>query len=140
MSKMLEFNDIQTGQEIPSLVKCPSKRQLVMWAGASGDYNPIHYDKDFAISQHLAGVVVHGQLVTAFLAQMVTDWAGETGSLNRLSVSYKSMNYPDETLTCRGIVTGKSVDGERHLVTLSIWTENPAAEKTVVGTAVLQFV
>ena len=65
-----DFETLCAGQEIPSLLKTPTPQQLVMWAGASGDYNPIHYDKDFALSKNLPGVVVHGQLVTAFLAQM----------------------------------------------------------------------
>ena len=53
MGQQLFFEDIEVDGEIGLLVKEPTTRQLVMWAGASGDYNPIHYDKDFAISQHL---------------------------------------------------------------------------------------
>jgi acyl dehydratase len=108
-----------------------------MWAGASGDYNPIHYDKDFALSKNLPGVVVHGQLVTAFLAQMLARWMGN-GFLRKLSVSYKGMNFPGDTITCRAVVSGKSVDDGRRLVNLEIWAENPRSEKTVVGLAVME--
>jgi acyl dehydratase len=127
--------DIEVDLEIPYLVKQPTTQQLVMWAGASGDYNPIHYDKDFALSRGLSGVVVHGQLVTAFLGQMLLDWLGESGVIKKISVSYKGMNYPGDTLTCRATVAKKAADDRQ--VTLDIWVENQRGERTVVGTAVV---
>ncbi|RJO62891.1 MAG: dehydratase [Dehalococcoidia bacterium] len=134
MSPLTGFDKIAVGAEIPSLVKQPTKQQLVMWAGASGDYNPIHYDKDFAQSRGLPGVVVHGQLSTAFICQMLSDWYGKTGSLKKLNVSYKGLNLPGDMLTCHGVVKGKSSDGE-NLVTLDVWVENQRGEKTAAGTA-----
>ncbi len=136
MSKLLSFDDIQARAEIPALVKHPTTRQLVMWAGASGDYNPIHYDKDFAQGRGLPGVIVHGQLALAFLGQMVTDWLGARGSLKKLSVSYKGMNLPGDAVTCRGTVKEKAEAAGELLVTLDVWAENPRGEKTVAGTAV----
>jgi acyl dehydratase len=133
------FDVLEVGREIPSLVKHPTTQQLVMWAGASGDYNPIHYDKDFAMSKNLPGVVVHGQMVTAFMGQMLSDWMGVRGSLRKLSVSYKGMNFPGDTITCRGVVNAKSSHGGKQLVTLDVWVENPKGEKTVVGTGVVEF-
>jgi acyl dehydratase len=131
----MKFVELTAGQEIPPLVKHPSTQQLVMWAGASGDFNPIHYDKDFALSRGLSGVVVHGQLVTAFLGQMVTDWLGESGSIRKISVSYKGMNYPGDMITCRGVINKISpTDGQ---CSLDIWAENTRGEKTVVGVAVV---
>ena len=62
MKNKINFDKIAVGEEIPSLEKHPTTRQLVMWAGASGDYNPIHYDREFALSRSLTGVVVHGHL------------------------------------------------------------------------------
>jgi len=138
MNPQLSFDKIEPGVDIPSLVKHPTTQQLVMWAGASGDYNPIHYDTDFAISRGLRGVVMHGQLGTAFLCQMLSNWYGKRGSLKKLNVSYKGFNYPGDTLTCRGIVKDKSMVGE-NLVTLDIWVENQRGEKTVVGMAIISF-
>ena len=134
MTVRIRFAEIETGEEIPPLEKHPSTRQLVMWAGASGDFNPIHFDKDFALAKGLPGVIVHGQLALAFLGQMVTDWLGNSGELARISVSYKGMNFPGEAITCRGVVKNKS-EGARE-VTLEVWAENPRGEKTVAGTAV----
>jgi len=135
MSKQLYYEDVAVGDEITSLVKQPTTCQLVMWAGASGDYNPIHYDKDFAQSQGLAGVIVHGQLVACFLGQLITDWIGEQGMVKRFSCSYRSMNFPGDVLTCKGKVTKKYVETGKHYVGCDIWAENPKGEKTVPGRA-----
>ncbi len=137
MNKQLFYEDVAVGSEITPLVKQPTTRQLVMWAGASGDFNPIHYDKDFALERGLPGVVVHGQLAGCFLGQMLTDWLGEGGSLKKLSLSYKGMNFPGEALTCKGTVAKKYIEDDQHFVVLGIWAENPRGEKTLSGTAII---
>ena len=135
MKKQVYYEEMETGAELPKLTKEPGTRQLVMWAGASGDLNPIHYDKDYAISRGLPGVVVHGQLAGCFLAQMVTDWIGEKGKLKKLNVNYRSMNLPGEKLVCKGKITGRSDKDGEGMVTASLWVENKKGEKTLTGTA-----
>ena len=137
MTEQLYFEDIAVDSEIAPLTKQPTTRQLVMWAGASGDYNPIHYDKDFAQSRGLPGVVVQGQLVANFLGQLVTDWMGEQGVLKKLSCSYKGMNYPGEPVICKGKVTKKYVTDGEHYVECSLWAENAKGEKTVTGSTIV---
>ncbi len=137
MTGQLYYEGVVVGGEITTLLKQPTTRQLVMWAGASGDYNPIHYDKDFAQSRGLPGVVVHGQLASCFLGQMVTDWIGEQGRLKKLTLTYRGMNFPGETLICKGTVTKKYIEDGQRFVVCSLWTENPKREKTVTGTAVV---
>jgi acyl dehydratase len=133
----LYFENIAVGDEIPVLEKQPTPRQLVMYAGASGDYNPIHFDRDAAAARGLPGIVVHGQLVSACLMQLLTDWLGIDGTLKKYAVSYKAMTFPGERLLLRGVVAKKSETGD-GLVTLSIWAENPRGEKTVTGSATVQ--
>ena len=137
MSRQLHYEDIAVGSEITPLVKQPTTRQLVMWAGASGDYNPIHYDKDFAQSRGLPGVIVHGQLVGSFLGQLITDWIGEEGRLRKLTCSYKGMNFPGETITCKARVSRKYIEDGEHYIECSLWAENVKSEKTVSGRAVV---
>jgi len=137
MTEQLYYQDVAVGDEVTPLVKEPTTRQLVMWAGAVGDYQLIHYDKDFAQSRGLSGVIVHGQLVGAFLGQLMTDWVGEQGALRKLSCSYKGMNYPGEAVTCRGKVTKKYVQDGEHYVECSLWAENPKGEKTATGVAIV---
>jgi acyl dehydratase len=137
MAKQLAYKDVNVGDAVTPLVKEPTTKQLVVWAGAVGDYTPIHYDKDFALSRGLSGVIVHGQLAGAFLGQMLTDWAGEKGELKKLNCSYKGMNYPGETITCQGEVTKKYEQEGEHFVDCKVWAENPQGEKTATGRAVV---
>ena len=135
MSGQRYYEDVEIGEELKPLVKHPDTRQLVMWAGASGDYNPIHYDKDFALSQGLPGVIVHGALAGCFLSQLITDWIGEQGVVNKFSCSYRGMNFPGEAITCQGKVTKKYIENDKHYVECDIRAENLKGEKTVLGKA-----
>ena len=137
MPQQVYYEDIEVGSEIPALVKYPTTMQLVKFAGASGDFYQIHYDKDFAIANGLPGVIVHGWLALSFLGQMVTDWLGEDGTLLKLSGSYRGMNKVHEDIICNGRVTKKYEEDDRNLARLEIWAENPEGEKTVIGTAVV---
>mgnify|MGYP001426501825 FL=1 len=135
MSEQLYWENVTDGQELPFLLKTPSTQQLVKYAGASGDFYQIHYDKDFAISKGLPSVIVHGALKSAFLAQLLTDWIGFGGSLKKMSIQYRGMDVPDDTLTCRGIVTRKYQVGNDCLVDCEIWIENSQGQTTTPGTA-----
>lgn len=137
MNKQIYYEDVAVGDEIPALHKKPTTRQLVMWAGASGDYNPIHYDKDFALSRNLPGVVVHGQYAGCFLGQMITDWIGQEGVVQKLNIAYKGMNLPGNSLTCKGAVAKMSAEEGNTRVTVDLWVENPEGEKTLTGTAIV---
>lgn len=133
--KQFYFEDVEVGFELPSLKKDPTTQQLVKYAGASGDFYQIHYDKDFALKNHLPGVILHGALKNAFLGQLVTDFAGELGWLRKLSVQYRGMDQPGTHVTCKGKVIKKYVDGGNHLVDCEIWLENAQGEKTTPGSA-----
>lgn len=137
MSRQLYYEDVAVGSEITPLVKQPTTRQLVMWAGASGDYNPIHYDKDLAQSQGLPGIIVHGQLAGCFLGQLMTDWMGEESWLRKLTCNYRRMNFPGEALICRGKVSKKYIEDGEHYIECSLWAENEKGEKTVSGKAIV---
>ncbi len=135
MADQTYFEDIEDGDELPALDKRPDTRQLVMWAGASGDLNPIHYDKDFALKRGLPGVVVHGQLAGCYLIQLLTNWLGEKGALKNIKISYRGMNLPGDTLSCQGTVTARKENGR---VSLNLWVENGAEEKTLTASASVQ--
>lgn len=137
MSEQLYYEDIVVGSEIPPLVKHPTTRQLVMWAGAAGDYYQTHYDKDFAQGKGLPSVIIQGPLACSFLGQLITDWIGEQGNLRKLTCSYRGMNFPGEALICKGKVSRKYVKDGDHYVACEIWVENPRGEKTVPGTAIV---
>ena len=133
----LFFEDVRAGDEITPLEKRPTTRQLVMYAGASDDYVTIHYDKDAATAAGHRSVIVHGALKSAFLAQMLTDWAGPAGRLVELDVSYRGIDYPGDTLTCRGRVVATKREGPLNLVECEVRIENGAGEVTTPGRAVV---
>lgn len=137
MSIKLYYEDVQIGTEIPPLVKHPTTQQLVMWAGASGDFSLIHYDKDFAISAGLPGVVIHGPLKSAWLGQLLSDWIGENGAIKKYACTFRGMDLPGSPITCKGKVTNKYTDGDIHYVECQIWIENSKGETTTPGAAVV---
>lgn len=133
--KQIYFEDIAEGAPIGPLEKEPTTQQLVKYAGASGDFYQIHYDKDFALKNNLPGVILHGALKNAFLGQLMTDFVGELGWLRKLSVQYRGMDQPGTKVVCKGRVTKKYTDGGQHLVDCEIWLENAKGEKTTPGSA-----
>jgi len=137
MAQQLYYEDLQEDTEIPTLEKLPTTRTLVMWAGASGDFFELHYDKDFAAAMGFPKVLVHGRLEAAFISQMLTDWIGDQGEVKRLSVQYRGNAFPGDKLLCKGKVTRKYVEAGQHLVECEIWAENPEGRRITPGTAVV---
>ena len=135
MAHQVFYEDVAEGQEIPALKKHPTRRQLVMWAGASEDFYEIHYDTEFARKNKLDDVVVHGRLKAAFLGQLLTDWIGPDGVLKKMSCRYKGTDPSNEDMSIRGTVTRKYVEGADHCVDLDIWTERTDGVKTTQGVA-----
>ena len=135
MVQQVYWDDVSEGMEILTLVKEPTTQQLVKYAGASGDYYQIHYDKDFAAGNGLDGVILHGALKNAFLGQLMTQWMGPEGTLKKLSCQYRGMDFPDQTITGKGTVIRKYQDQGQNLVDCDIWLENPTGEKTTPGKA-----
>ncbi|MDM8000928.1 MAG: MaoC/PaaZ C-terminal domain-containing protein [Dehalococcoidia bacterium] len=131
------FDDVKEGQEIPTLEKTPTTRTLVQWAGASGDFFELHYDKDFAKSMGYPNVLVHGRLEAAYLTQLLTDWIGEKGVLKKMSVQYRGNAFPGQKLLCKGKVTKKYQKDGENLVELEIFVENPEGQKITPGSAIV---
>ena len=123
--------NVAVGQKLPELVKHPTTRQLVQYAGAQGDFYEIHYDQAYAQGVGLPGVILHGLLKAAFLGQLVTDWLGDQGTLTTFEVSYRGVDVPGGPYRCRGRVT--RVDGKD--VELEVWGEDDTGKRTTVGTA-----
>ena len=123
--------NITVGQELPDLVKHPTTRQLVQYAGAQGDFYEIHYDQGYARSVGLPGVILHGLLKAAFIAQLVTDWLGDGGRLETFEVSYRGIDVPGRPYRCRGVV--KKVEGDH--VELEVWGEDADGNRTTIGSA-----
>src|SRR6266508_2954693 len=107
MAEQVYWEDIKEGDFIPELVKNCNSQTLVMWAAASGDFNPIHYDERIAKSQRLDDIIVHGALKAGFLGQLLFEWAGEKGTIKSYGCQYRGMDYRYQDIVCKGIVTKK---------------------------------
>ena len=129
------FEDVKVGDELPPLVKPAIHQiQLTRYAGASGDFNPIHQDHEFAKAAGMGDVFAHGMLSMGFVAQAVTDWAG-AGSVRKIGVRFAALVRLKDVVTCRGRVLSTSTKDGVNLVDLEIWAENQRAEKIVTGRA-----
>jgi len=113
----LYYEDVQIGDTIPKLVKSPiSHLQLVRYAGASGDFNPLHTDPKIGELVGIGGIIGHGMLIMGFVGQMLSDYVGPT-ALRKFDVRFKGMTRLDDIITCTGTITEKyEVDGEARIV------------------------
>ena len=129
------FEDVKVGDELPHLVKGPIRQiQLTRYAGASGDFNPIHQDHEFAKEAGMGDVFAHGMLSMGFVAQLVTDWSG-AGTVRKIGVRFTALVRLKDTVTCKGRVLSKSSKDDVHTVDVEIRAENPRGEKVVSGKA-----
>lgn len=110
------FEDVQEGQALPPFVVDELTRtDLVRYAGASGDFNPIHHDEEFAKAAGNPTVFGHGMLTAGLLAKCLTDAVGPE-SLRRYKVRFATRVWPGDAITCGGRVTKKyEADGERRI-------------------------
>ena len=107
--------DLNEGEAIQELRITPDKYLPHRYAGASGDFNPIHIDNDFATAVGLPRNILHGLWTMAQVARAQTEAAGgDPRSLRRLSVQFRGMGVPEEEIVVSGTVTSR--DGDRAIV------------------------
>jgi acyl dehydratase len=132
----VKANDIKVGDS-KSLVVFDNvtRSQLVMYAGASGDYNPLHSDEIFTTK--IAGypsVFAHGMLSMGATGRVLTDWFGADG-LKSFGVRFVNQVWPGDTLTATATVDAVREEGGEHLADLSVTTTNQDGAPVVSGTA-----
>jgi len=110
------FEDVREGQEVPPfVVEGLTRTDLVRYAGASGDFNPIHHDEEFARMAGNPTVFGHGMLTAGFVAKCLTDFVG-VENLRRYKVRFATRVWPGDTITCKATVTRKyEQDGEKRI-------------------------
>lgn len=131
------YRDVEVGQELPELHLPPvSRTTLALYAGASGDHNPIHIDLDFARAAGMPDVFAHGMLSAAYLGRLLTQWVPQD-RLRSLSVRFTGITQVGHAPTCSGRITEKRVEGGENRVRVEIRCANQHGEATVVGEAVV---
>jgi acyl dehydratase len=107
--------DLNAGDAIPELRVTPDKYLPHRYAGASGDFNPIHIDPEFARAVGLPGNILHGLWMMAQVARGNAQLAdGDPRALKRLSVQFRGMGFPEQELVVRGTV--READGDRVVI------------------------
>ncbi len=137
--KKQSFQDVQEEEEIPSLTKGPITRvQIAKYAGASGDFNPLHVDEKYATEKAgLDSVIAHGMLSMAFLGQAITDWISDPRYLKKLSVQFRGMVKPGDLITCKGNVTRKYIESGTGIVECGVRAENQRGEVVTSGAVII---
>lgn len=118
----------------------PSLLDLVMYGAAMWEFQRIHYDSRWAREREgLPGPIVHGPLLGNYLVRMLEGWAGETGSIEKLSWRNHGLALVGESLICTGRVLSRETDGSRDVVKCEIWIRKEDREKVVTGSATVRF-
>ncbi len=132
----LKASELKTGDTCTQeLVKDLKRTQLVQYAGASGDYNPIHTDEVFATQvARYPSVFAHGMLTMGMTAKMLTDYVGD-GRLRKYGVRFTSQVWPGDTLTATATVEEILQEEGELLVNLSVVTVNQKDQEVLRGTA-----
>jgi acyl dehydratase len=130
----LVFDDVKVGDEAPVLSHKLTRTDLVKYAGASGDFNPMHHDEILAKAAGQPSVVGHGMFSLGLLGSALTDYVG-VGNVQRYQVRFARQTWPDEVLSTRIVVTGKREEDGKKLVELDVTLSNAEGEAKVVGEA-----
>ncbi len=139
LARQLYFEAVKVGDELPPLVKPPVDRsQIARFAGASGDYGPLHVDEPFARNAGFPSVLVPGMLGMGFLAELATDWL-RGARIRRFSSRFVKIVWPGDVVTVRGRVADRRFEaGGKYAVDIEVWGENQRGELVVRGAVTAQ--
>jgi acyl dehydratase len=122
-SEKPRYDDVEVGTELPGQTFPVHRVNLVMYAGASGDFNPIHWNERTATSVGLPNVIAHGMLTMALAGRFLTEWAGDPAAVTEFGVRFSTpVVVPDDDkgaqVEIAGVVTGK-LDGNQVAVDIT---------------------
>ena len=132
----LRYDKTSKGDEGPEVRHVLTRTDLVMYAGASGDFNPMHTDEVAAKKAGLTSVFGHGMFSMGLLGRAITDWAG-VGNLLEYRVRFTKQTWPGETLITKILVTDKLQTQEGKRIVAEVTLENQNGEVKIAGSAVV---
>ena len=131
--KTPRFDEIQVGDTLPALNLPPiSRTTLALFAGASGDHNPIHIDTDFARKAGMPDVFAQGMLSMAWLGRLITQWVPQS-QLRRFDVRFQGITHLANAISCTGRVVEKR-DADRS-VRIEVQSSNQHGQTKIAGDA-----
>jgi len=131
----LSFDELAEGDQAPEFSHTLTRTDLVQYAGASGDFNPMHTDEATAQERGLPSVFSHGMFTAGLLGKALTDYVG-VGNLRTFKVRFTKQTWPGEVLTSRITVAKKYDDVGEHRVDLECEVVNQDGEAKLTGVAV----
>ncbi len=136
--RILYFEDVREGDEAPPVVVPNITRtHIVRYAGASGDFNPLHHDELYAIRAGNDRVFAMGMMSAGFLSRMITNWVGD-GKLRKYRVRFGRQVWPGDTVACKGKITRKYSEGGKNFIEAKVIAENQRGEKVITGSMVAE--
>lgn len=137
---MLEYKVLKEGQHLEPLTKKPiTKVQLVKYAGASGDFNPLHTDDEFAQKIGMDGVIAHGMLVMGFLGEYIMELAGDKAEPSRFRMRFGAVTKPGDQITCSATVERVYEQDNHRYIDLELKAEKSPGEIVGSGKSTLRF-
>jgi acyl dehydratase len=134
-SRAPSYDDLDVGAQAPPLVvENLTRTNFVRYAGASGDFNPMHHDDTIATQVGNPSVFGHGMLTAGLMARVVKDWLGPE-AMRRFQVRFAKQVWPGDTITFSAKVSAKRADGDEHLVDLECVATNQDGVEVLTGTA-----
>ncbi len=134
MAAKVRYDEVEAGTELPPLTVPVTRATLVRYAGASGDFNPIHWNEKFAREVGLPDVIAHGMFTMASAVRVVTDWVGDPGALVEYGVRFtKPVVVPNDDKGAVIEVSGKvaaKLDDEARTVRVDL-TVTAAGQKVL---------
>ncbi len=132
-AKKLKYDSIKVGDEIPKfVVEGVTRPDFVRYAGASGDFVPLHYDQTFVEAAGIPTVFAQGMFTAGLLSKALTDWAG-IGNVRNFKVRFATRVWPGDTVTCTGKVTNKLEAGGEKLIEGELIVLNQKGEPAIRG-------
>ena len=138
MKKILYWEDVSEGQEIPSYELAVTPTLIADQVSGSQDYNLMHHDGDFARSQGAPDMYLNTGFIEAMLSRLITDWMGDDGWLEKMSIQMRRFNIFGDKLTVKGKVIAKEIQEGAHLIQCEIWVENDREGISVPGKATVR--
>ena len=132
MAKQIYFEDVEVGAEIGPLEKNPNTQQLVRYAGASGDFVPLHYDQTFVEAAGIPTVFAQGMFTAGLLSKALTDYVG-IGQVRRFKVRFATRVWPGDVVTCKGKVTNKTEKNGEKIIEGDLEVLNQKGEAAIKG-------
>ena len=118
------WEDVEEEQEIPGFSFLIDDTRLVKQVSGSQDFYPVHHDDAFAKAAGHPGIFVNTGFMQGCFNRLICSWIGDHGMLRKFRMEMRKMNRPGDTMSLKGKVARKYVEGDDHFVECQIWAEN----------------